>query len=44
MSTLVSSIKPIHTTLSGSATPGQIEPGSDDNKEMIHIPQSITGA
>ena len=32
-------------TLSGATTPGQSGPGSDGNKEVLHIPQSssITG-
>ena len=41
-----SSIWPIHRTLSGATTSGQSEPWSDDNEEVLHIPQSsrITGA
>ena len=38
------SIWPIDMTRSGATTPGQSEPGSDGNEEVLHIPQisSIT--
>ena len=41
-----SSIWLIDRTLSGATTPRQSKLGSDDNKEVLHIPQStsITGA
>ena len=41
-----SSIWPTDRTLSGDTTPGQSGPGSDGNKEVLHIPQSfsISGA
>ena len=34
------------TTLSDANTPSQSKPGNDENKEVLHIPQSssITGA
>ena len=35
-----SSIWPIDKTLSGATIPGQSRPGSDDNKRVLHIPQS----
>ena len=40
-----SSIWPIDRTLSGASTPGQIEPGSYCNEEVLRIPESssITG-
>ena len=40
------SIRLIDWTLSSATTPGQSETGSNDNKEVLHIPQSsyITGA
>ena len=40
-----SSIWPIDRALSGASTPGQNEPGSDGNEEVLHILQSssITG-
>ena len=40
-----SSIQPIDRALSGASIPGQSGPGSDDNEEVLHIPQSssITG-
>ena len=40
-----SSIWPIDRALSGATTPGQSEPGSDDNEGVLRIPQSsnITG-
>ena len=46
ISTLFSSIWPIHRTLSGATTLGQSGPGSDGNKGVLRIPQSssITGA
>ena len=46
ISTQISSIGPIDRTLSGAITPGQSEPGSDDNKGVIRISKSssITGA
>ena len=45
ISTQFSSIRPIDTTLSGATTPDQSGPGSDDNEELLRIPQSssITG-
>ena len=45
ISTQFNSIRPIDRTLSGANNPGQSEPGSDGNKEVLHIPQSsiITG-
>ena len=30
-------------TLSDATTPGKCGPGSDDNKEVLRIPQSIAG-
>ena len=46
INTQFSSIWPIDRTLSSTTNPGQSEPGSDGNKEVLHIPQSssITGA
>ena len=40
-----SSIYPIHSALSGATIPGQSEPGSHGNEEVLHILQSpsITG-
>ena len=40
------SIQPIDRTLSGATTPGQSEPGSDGNQELLCITKSssITGA
>ena len=35
-----SSIWPIDSTQSGTTTPGQSEPGSDGNKEVLRIPQT----
>ena len=35
-----SSIWPIDKTLSGAATPGQSEPGSDGNEGVLSVPQS----
>ena len=35
-----SSIWPIDRTLSGATILRQNEPGSDDNEEVLHIPQS----
>ena len=40
ITTQFSSIWPIDTTLSGATTLGQIEPGSDGNEGVHHIPQS----
>ena len=40
ISTQFSSIWPIDRTLISATTPGQSEPGSDGNKEVLHIPQS----
>ena len=37
---LNSSIWPIDRTLSGTTTPGQSGPKSDDNEEVLRIPQS----
>ena len=41
-----SSILPIDWTLPGATTPGQSGPGSEDDEEVLCIPQSssITGA
>ena len=39
-----SSFGSIDRSLSGAITPGQSGHGSDDNEEVLHIPQSITGA
>ncbi len=41
-----SSIWPINRTLSGATPPGQSEPESDGNEDVLHIPQSssIVGA
>ena len=36
-----SSIWPIDRTLSGAISPGQSEPGSDGNEEVLHFPQSL---
>ena len=45
ISTQLSSIWPIHRTLSSATTPGQSGPGSDGNEGVFNIPQifSITG-
>ena len=43
ISTQFSSIRPIDRTLSGSSTPGQSGSGSDGNKGLLCILQSITG-
>ena len=45
MNTQFSSIWAIDRTLSGATIPGQSEPGSNGNEEVLHIPQSssITG-
>ena len=45
ISTQFKSIWPIDRALSGATTPGQSEPGSDRNEEVLCIPQSssITG-
>ena len=45
MSKHFSSIWPIDRILSGATTLGQREPGSDDNKGVLRMPQSsrITG-
>ena len=40
ISTLFSFIQQIDRTLSGGTTPGQSGPGSDDNKGVLHIPQT----
>ena len=40
MSTQFSSIWPTYTTLSSATSLGQSEPVSDDNKGVLHIPQS----
>ena len=40
ISTQFSSIWRIYNTLPGATTPGQKEPGSDGNKEVLCIPQS----
>ena len=40
ISTQFSSISPIDRTLSGATTPGQSEPKSDGNKEVLHIPKA----
>ena len=40
VSTRFTSIWPIDRTLSGATTPGQGGPGSDSNKQVLHIPQS----
>ena len=40
ISTQFCSIWPIDRTLSGATTPGQSLPRSNDNKEVLHIPQS----
>ena len=37
---LNSSIGHIDSSLSGAITPGQSEPGSDSNEEVLCIPQS----
>ena len=46
ISTLFSSIWPIHRTLSGATTPGQSGPGCDGKERVYHFLQisSITGA
>ena len=46
ISTQFSSIWPMDRTLSDATTPGQSEPGSDNNDGVLHIPQSssIIGA
>ena len=36
-----SSIWPIDKTLWGATTPGQGEPGSNDNERVLHIPQTL---
>ena len=45
INTQFTSIWPIGRTLSGATTPGQSEPTSDGNEEVLRIPQSsnITG-
>ena len=40
ISSLFSSIWPIDSTLSGGASPGQNEPGSDGNKGVPYVTQS----
>ena len=40
ISTQFSSIWPIDSTLSGTTTPNQSGPGSDDNEGVLRIPQS----
>ena len=37
---LQTSTWPINRTLTGTTIPGQSEPGSNDNEELIHTPQS----
>ena len=46
MKTLFSSVGSLDRILSGASTPGQNEPRSDGNKQVLRIPQSsrITGA
>ena len=41
INTRVSSIWPIDKTLSGITTPGLSGPGSDGNKGVLHIPQTL---
>ena len=37
----LNSIRPIYRTLSGDTILGQSGPGSDVNKQVLHIPQSF---
>ena len=44
ISTQLSSIWPIHRILLDATTPGQSGSGTDGNKRVLRIPQSISGA